>query len=57
MVAEGFRNSRAIARLAARRAVEMPITEQMVRILYHGKSPRQVVRDLMARERRAEAEL
>ncbi len=57
MVAEGFRNSRAIARLAERRAVEMPITEQMVQILYHGKPPRQVVKDLMARERRAEAEL
>ena len=57
MVAEGFRNSRAIARLAKRRAVEMPITEQMVQILYHGKPPRQAVKDLMARERRAEAEL
>ncbi len=57
MVAEGFRNSRAIHRLAQRRGVEMPITEQMVQILYHGKAPRQVVKDLMARERRAEAEL
>ena len=57
MVAEGLRNSRAIARLAERRSVEMPITEQMVQILYHGKSPRQAVRDLMARDRRAEAEL
>ncbi len=57
MVAEGYRNSLAIARLAERRGVEMPITEQMVQILYHGKAPRQVVKDLMARERRAEAEL
>ncbi len=57
MVAEGFRNSLAIARLAERRGVEMPITEQMVQILYHGKPPRQAVKDLMARERRAEAEL
>lgn len=57
MVAEGFRNSQAIHRLAQRRGVEMPITEQMVQILYHGKAPRQVVKDLMARERRAEAEL
>ena len=57
MVAEGFRNSRAIARLAERRGVEMPITEQMVEILYRGKAPRQAVKDLMARERRAEAEL
>ncbi len=57
MVAEGFRNSLAISRLAERRGVEMPITEQMVQILYHGKPPRQAVKDLMARERRAEAEL
>ncbi len=57
MIAEGFRNSLAIARLAERRGVEMPITEQMVEILYRGKSPTQAVRDLMARELRAEAEL
>ncbi len=57
MVAEGFRNSLAIARLAERRSVEMPITEQMVQILYHGKPPPQAVKDLMARELRAEAEL
>ncbi len=57
MVAEGVRNSLAIARLAGRRGVEMPITEQMVEILYHGKPPKHAVRDLMARELRAEAEL
>ncbi len=57
MVAEGVRNSLAIARLAERRGVEMPITEQMVEILYHGKPPKHAVRDLMAHELRAEAEL
>ena len=57
MVAEGVRNSLAIARLAERRGVEMPITEQMVQFLYHGKPVREVVKDLMARELRAEAEL
>ncbi len=57
MVAEGVRNSLAIARLANRRGVEMPITEQMVQILHHGKAPREAVRDLMARELRDEAEL
>lgn len=57
MVAEGVKSSLAIARLAERRGVEMPITEQMVEILYHGKSPRDAVRDLMSRELRAEAEL
>ncbi|MEM7349686.1 MAG: NAD(P)H-dependent glycerol-3-phosphate dehydrogenase [Acidobacteriota bacterium] len=57
MVAEGVRNSLAIARLAERQGVEMPITEQMVQILYHGKSPRQAVKDLMSRELRSESEL
>ncbi|MEM7583261.1 MAG: NAD(P)H-dependent glycerol-3-phosphate dehydrogenase [Acidobacteriota bacterium] len=57
MVAEGVRNSLAIARLAEQRQVEMPITEQMVEILYRDKPPTQAVRDLMARELRPEAEL
>ena len=57
MVAEGVRNSLAISRLAERRGVEMPITEQMVQILYEGKPPRDAVKDLMARELRNEAEL
>ena len=56
MVAEGFRNSLAIARLAARHSVEMPITEQMVEILHHGKPPRQAVAELMGRELRSEEE-
>lgn len=57
MIAEGVRNSLAIARLAERRGVEMPITEQMVEVLYHDKNPKKVVEDLMTRELRSEAEL
>ncbi|MDA8021117.1 MAG: NAD(P)-dependent glycerol-3-phosphate dehydrogenase [Thermoanaerobaculia bacterium] len=57
MVAEGVRNSLAVARLAKRKGVEMPITEQMEQVLYHGKDPRKVVQDLMTRELRSEAEL
>lgn len=57
MVAEGVRNSLAIAKLATRHRVEMPITEQMVEVLYRGKSPRAVIEDLMTRELKAEAEL
>lgn len=57
MVAEGVRNSLAVARIAERKGVEMPITEQMVEVLYHGKDPRQSVEDLMTRELRSEAEL
>ncbi len=56
MVAEGVRNSLAVARMAERRGVEMPITEQMVEVLYRDKSPRQVIADLMSRDLRSEAE-
>jgi glycerol-3-phosphate dehydrogenase (NAD(P)+) len=57
MVAEGIRNSQAIARLAARHGVEMPITEQMVAVMYQGKDPRRAVEELMSRGLKAEAEL
>jgi glycerol-3-phosphate dehydrogenase (NAD(P)+) len=57
LVAEGVRNSIAISRLAAQRGVEMPITQQMVAVLYHGKDPRRAVEELMTRELKSETEL
>jgi glycerol-3-phosphate dehydrogenase (NAD(P)+) len=57
MVAEGVRNSRSISSLAASNSIEMPITEQMMAILYEGKSPQQAVEDLMTRELKPEAML
>lgn len=57
MVAEGIRNCVALDRLSRQRKIEMPINEQMVEILYEGKSPERAVRDLMTRELKAEAEL
>ncbi len=57
MIAEGLRSSLAVGRIAERRGVEMPITEEVVKVLYHGKSPRRAVEDLMTRELRSEAEL
>ena len=57
MVAEGIRNSVAIARLAALRGVEMPITRQMVAVLYEGKDARRALEELMTRELKAETEL
>jgi glycerol-3-phosphate dehydrogenase (NAD(P)+) len=57
MVAEGIRNSLAVAKLAAQRGVDMPITRQMVAILYEGKDPRQAVEELMTRELKDETEL
>ena len=57
MVAEGVRNSVAISRLAAQNNIEMPITEQMVAVLYHGKNPRKAVEELMTRGLKSETEL
>jgi glycerol-3-phosphate dehydrogenase (NAD(P)+) len=57
MVAEGIRNSVAIARLAAQKGVEMPIAQQMVAVMYDGKNPRKALEELMTRELKAETEL
>jgi glycerol-3-phosphate dehydrogenase (NAD(P)+) len=57
MVAEGIRNSIALARLASQKGVEMPITQQMVAVMYEGKSARQAVEELMTRELKSETEL
>jgi glycerol-3-phosphate dehydrogenase (NAD(P)+) len=57
MVAEGIRNSLALSRLAERKGVEMPITEQMMAVIYKAKSPREALEELMARELKSEAVL
>ena len=56
MVAEGIKNSRSLSNLAARHDIEIPITSQMMRVLYEGKDPREALEELMARERKAEPE-
>ncbi|MDO3378207.1 NAD(P)H-dependent glycerol-3-phosphate dehydrogenase [Geoalkalibacter halelectricus] len=53
-VAEGVKTSLSTFRLAQKLGVEVPITEQMYRILYEDKDPRQAVVDLMARDLRHE---
>jgi len=53
-VAEGAKNSKAILGLARRLKVEMPITEQMVAVLYEGKSPEAALDALMARTLKTE---
>jgi glycerol-3-phosphate dehydrogenase (NAD(P)+) len=54
MVAEGINTTAATIELAKRAGVEMPITEQMYALLYHGRSPQDAVRGLMERALRAE---
>lgn len=56
-VAEGVSSSRAILELARQRGVEMPIIEQMVAVMFEGKSPRQATHDLMTRDLKREADL
>ncbi len=53
-VAEGVRSTAAALGLAARYAVEMPITEQMDAILHRNKPPQEAIRELMARPGREE---
>jgi glycerol-3-phosphate dehydrogenase (NAD(P)+) len=57
MVAEGVRNSRTVLALSRRRGVEMPIVEQMERVLYEGLAPDAAVASLMARDLKSETEL
>ena len=53
-VAEGANTSRAAAALAERRGVDMPITSEVCRILFSGKSPRESAAGLMERDLKSE---
>ncbi|MGA2435245.1 MAG: NAD(P)H-dependent glycerol-3-phosphate dehydrogenase, partial [Bryobacteraceae bacterium] len=54
MVAEGVRTTAAAVELAARHAIDLPITRQIQAILDGGKSPRDAVRELMERSLKGE---
>jgi glycerol-3-phosphate dehydrogenase (NAD(P)+) len=51
---EGVRTARAVRCLADRLAVEMPITEQVCRVLYEGMAPQAAVAQLLSREQKSE---
>ena len=53
-VAEGVDTTRAAISLARRSGTEMPIAEQMFKVMFERKSPVDAVRDLMIREPRSE---
>ncbi|ABK18369.1 NAD(P)H-dependent glycerol-3-phosphate dehydrogenase [Syntrophobacter fumaroxidans] len=57
MVAEGVKTAKSIHFLARRIGVEMPICEQVYRVIYEDKDPRVVVRELMERDLKHELEL
>jgi glycerol-3-phosphate dehydrogenase (NAD(P)+) len=54
MVAEGVRTSRAVRELAAAEGVEMPITDEVTRVLFEKRAPREAVMELMTRELKGE---
>lgn len=54
-VVEGIPAARAVRQVAARYGVEMPISEQVYRVVHEGLSPHEGVRELMSRDIKAEA--
>lgn len=54
MVIEGVTTVKSAYQLAKRYKVDMPITEQIYRVLYRGKRPLQAVKDLMLRPMKPE---
>ena len=54
MVAEGVRTSRSVREFAKKEGIDMPITEQVYRILYEGRPPSDAVMELMSRRLKEE---
>jgi glycerol-3-phosphate dehydrogenase (NAD(P)+) len=54
MVAEGVKTTDAAENLSRRCSVEMPIAEQMYRMLHYGLSPREAIQHLMQRSLKGE---
>ncbi len=54
MVAEGVRTTESAYELAKMKKVEMPITEQIYKVLFENKSPSQAMIDLMTRSSKIE---
>ena len=57
MVVEGYYAAAAAMTLAERLGVEMPLSQAVWRVLYRGKDPRSAALELMARDKRPEADL
>jgi glycerol-3-phosphate dehydrogenase (NAD(P)+) len=54
MIAEGVPTAKSAYALSLKYKVDMPITKEVYRLLYLNKSPRQAVKDLMARKGKEE---
>jgi glycerol-3-phosphate dehydrogenase (NAD(P)+) len=55
-VAEGVKTTLSAYHLALKTRVDMPIVEQVYRVLYENKDPREALRDLMTRDLKREPE-
>jgi glycerol-3-phosphate dehydrogenase (NAD(P)+) len=53
-VVEGFNTAREVVQLARKYRVEMPISEQVYRVLHEGLAPEQAVQNLLSRDIRSE---
>ncbi|MCF2948103.1 NAD(P)H-dependent glycerol-3-phosphate dehydrogenase [Paraglaciecola aquimarina] len=53
-VVEGYKNTKEVHALAARMEVEMPICEQIYKVLYQGKSVKEAALSLLGREQTSE---
>ncbi|MGB8657236.1 MAG: NAD(P)H-dependent glycerol-3-phosphate dehydrogenase [Candidatus Zixiibacteriota bacterium] len=54
MVAEGIRTTKSAYQLSLRHQVEMPITQQVYRVLFENKRPDQAMAELMTRDPKSE---
>jgi glycerol-3-phosphate dehydrogenase (NAD(P)+) len=53
-VAEGVKTTKSAYQLSKKLQVDMPITEEVYKMLYEDKSPQEVVKDLMSRDLKKE---
>jgi glycerol-3-phosphate dehydrogenase (NAD(P)+) len=53
-VAEGVKTAKATRELARKHSVEMPVVDEVYRIIYEGKDPLLALKDLMSRELKGE---
>lgn len=51
---EGVRTAKVVYEEAQRQNIDMPITEEVYRVLYEGKKPSDAIRDLMSRDLKSE---
>lgn len=55
MVAEGVTTTKAVMALAVRHGIEMPISQEVHEMLFHGKDPKAALKSLMARSSKVES--